>query len=97
MANFGRKLSGTQDILPGYRLAKVKIEDPEVIAESGEEIHNILFPTEDNADQVPGMVFDISLQELQRADAYEVSAYKRVAVKLISGIQAWAYVAAQDQ
>ncbi len=37
-------------------------------------------------------MFDVSVDELKRADAYEVADYKRIAVKLDSGISAWVYV-----
>lgn len=94
LATFGRKLTGTPDKLLGYRLDKVKIEDPEVIKKSGEDIHNILIPTHNNEDHIAGMVFEITPEELAEADAYEVSAYKRVRAKLLSGNEAWAYVCA---
>ena len=45
-------------------------------------------------DQVPGMVFKITPEELMAADRYEVSDYTRVQVTLSSGLRAWAYVRA---
>lgn len=94
LATFGRKLLGTEDVLLGYRLSTIKIEDPEVIQKSGEEIHRILIPTHNPNDQVKGMVFSISLEELHQADTYEVSAYQRVRTKLLSGTDAWVYICA---
>ena len=47
------------------------------------------------SDAISGMVFVVTADELQRADAYEVPEYKRVAVVLRSGVHAWAYVDAQ--
>ncbi|MBS0625162.1 MAG: gamma-glutamylcyclotransferase [Verrucomicrobia bacterium] len=93
MTTFGRKLAGHPDSLPGYYLKKVKITDPEVIAKSGEDVHSIIHFSGDPKDQIPGMVFQISKEELERADQYEVDDYKRVQVKLLSGISAWVYVA----
>lgn len=94
LSTFGRKLTGTADAILGYRLDEVKIEDPKVIELSGEAIHRMLIPTNNNADSVTGMVFEISSTELAQADRYEVSAYTRVSVPLLSDGHAWAYVSA---
>jgi hypothetical protein len=40
------------------------------------------------------MVFEISEEELQRADAYEVAEYKRITARLKSGLDAFVYVRA---
>ena len=40
------------------------------------------------------MVFEISDEELKRADDYEVEAYKRIAARLKSGAEAFVYVRA---
>jgi gamma-glutamylcyclotransferase (GGCT)/AIG2-like uncharacterized protein YtfP len=92
LATFGRKLTGQADALCGYYLSKVKITDPEVIAKSGEEEHFIIHFSGNPQDQIPGMVFKVSQEELERADEYEVADYKRIQVKLHSGIDAWVYV-----
>jgi gamma-glutamylcyclotransferase (GGCT)/AIG2-like uncharacterized protein YtfP len=92
LANFGRKLEGNKDRLPGFQLSMLEITDPDVIATSGEAFHPIISYTGNSANCVDGMVFDISEEELRRADSYEVSDYKRIKVKLSSGISAWVYV-----
>ena len=71
---------------------KLKITDPHVIAVSGESTHRILSYTGNDADYVEGTMFDITQAELIQADKYEVSDYKRISVKLASGIDAWVYV-----
>lgn len=38
------------------------------------------------------MVFEVSSDELKQADEYEKPNYKRISVKLSSGIDAWVYV-----
>ncbi|WP_225316911.1 gamma-glutamylcyclotransferase [Legionella longbeachae] len=43
------------------------------------------------------MVFDVSKEELERADEYEVEDYKRIQVKLASGLSAWVYVQAESK
>src|SRR3954464_7060748 len=47
-------------------------------------LHNV--PASGNAaDEVPGVVFRITPAELAAADTYEVSDYKRIAVRMKSG------------
>lgn len=92
LANFGRKLEGNKDQLPGFELSMLEITDPDVIATSGEAFHPIITYTGNPKDCVDGMVFEISKEELKRADSYEVSDYKRIEVKLASGISAWVYI-----
>jgi gamma-glutamyl AIG2-like cyclotransferase len=43
--------------------------------------------------RVPGIVFEISDSELSRSDAYEPAGYRRIAVVLASGRQAFVYAA----
>lgn len=92
--NFGRKLNGRVDSVVGYVLSTLEIKDPKVVALSGENVHPIIKFTGDTSHTVAGCVFEISEEELQRADSYEVAAYQRVRVTLSSGLTAWAYVAA---
>ena len=92
-ANFGRLLAGVPDVVAGYRLSSVAIDDPEVVAESGSAVHPILVATGDAGDRMAGTVFLITEAELDAADAYETDAYVRVELSLESGRRAWAYVA----
>jgi hypothetical protein len=94
IANFGRRLAGAPDAMPGWRQTTIEITDPETIRLSGTNIHNIVAPSDDPADRVDGMVFEITEAELAAADAYEVADYKRVEVRLGSGLDAWVYVKA---
>ena len=93
MASFGRLLAGTPDALPSWKREMVEITDVDVFAKSGERFHPIVVPG-DVSDEVPGMVFEITGEELASADRYEVADYKRVAVRLKSGKEAWVYVKA---
>jgi hypothetical protein len=93
IASFGRTLKGKPDALPGWRREMVEIIDCEVFCLSGERFHPILVPGE-AGDEIPGTVFEISEAELERADAYEVDAYKRIAQRLKSGLDAFVYVRA---
>ncbi len=97
IATFGRLLMGAEDALPGFRTEQVEITDPHVLATSGERFHPIVVPSADPAEQVPGMVFEISEPEMWAADAYEVSDYARRQVRLASGIEAWVYLQAEPK
>ena len=92
-ASFGRLLKGAPDALPGWRREMVEITAPDVLAQSGERFHPILVPGQ-ASDEVAGMVFEITEEELASADRYEVADYKRIAARLKSGIEAWVYVKA---
>jgi gamma-glutamylcyclotransferase (GGCT)/AIG2-like uncharacterized protein YtfP len=94
MSNFGRLLDGQDDAMLGYRREMLEITDPEVIRTSGERFHPVISPSYNPEDEVPGKVFLITAAELEAADRYEVSDYKRVNVRLKSGISAWVYVQA---
>lgn len=96
LATFGRKLEGYPDALPGYALTMLKIDDADVVATSGETHHPVVAYTGNPADRVSGTVFAITPQELQHADDYEVEAYRRDRVVLVSGECAWVYVSAES-
>lgn len=95
MATFGRRLTGPPDALPGFELVSLQIEDPAVVAISGEAQHTMAKFTGRVSDVVSGTVFAVTRQEVLNADGYEVPAVKRVAVVLQSGTRAWAYVDAR--
>jgi hypothetical protein len=94
LANFCRELTGTADSLPGYSIALIAIRDPAVVATSGKSHHTISVRSSNRTDEIPGMVFKITPDELAAADRYEVADYTRVQVTLKSGLRAWAYVRA---
>jgi gamma-glutamylcyclotransferase (GGCT)/AIG2-like uncharacterized protein YtfP len=89
---FGRELDGRPDAIVGYELDFVTITDPHVIATSGSDRHPILRPSDRAGAAIEGTVFTISEVDLAAADEYEVDDYRRVAVPLRSGEQAWVYV-----
>ena len=95
MATFGRRLAGKNDALRGFELVSLKIEDPTVVAISGKAHHTMAKFTGRASDVILGVVFEVTLDEIQQADKYEVAAVKRVAVVLQSGVRAWAYVDAR--
>lgn len=95
LANFGRELAGSKDVLQGYIVGELEITDERVLRESGKAIHPILRFSGDPLDEVAGTVFEITEQELARADDYEVDDYVRVAAVLKSGKTAWIYAAAR--
>jgi gamma-glutamylcyclotransferase (GGCT)/AIG2-like uncharacterized protein YtfP len=92
MKSFGRLLAGRKDAVQGYRKDMLEITDPEVIRTSGERFHPVVSKSDDSADEVQGMVFSITQEELEAADRYEVADYKRIEVTLKSGVTAFVYV-----
>lgn len=92
--SFGRLLDGRADTMPGFKKEMIEIADPDVIKLSGERFHPVVSASANSNDEVAGKVFFISAEELEAADRYEVSDYKRIEVTLRSGIPAWVYVKA---
>lgn len=91
---FGRLLDGEDDALPGYRLEWIDVGDERAAQLSGLDTHPILRRTDDPRDRVFGRVLRLTADELDAADEYEVSLYRRASVSLASGLRAWVYVAA---
>src|SRR5262245_10871752 len=92
LATFGRRLEGEPDVLIGYSLTMVRIEDQNFAALSGTAYHRNIQFTGVASDIVEGAVFTVTRKELEHADAYEPADYKRTFVQLKSGINAWVYV-----
>lgn len=79
---FGRPLVATQDVLVGYGLTIEKIYGQ----------FPVIRVTGSDSDRIEGLVYEVTLVELDKADAYEGSAYKRIKTCLASGKWAWVYV-----
>ena len=92
LSTFGRRLTGHRDELVGFEASSVRIDDPQVAAAIGKTHHaNVTFSGSDES-RVPGMVFEISDDELIQVDAYEAAfSYQRVLATLASGKRAWVY------
>ena len=86
---FGRMLQGTPEILIGYALKKINIEE-----EFGIVAYDILVETGNPEDTINGIIYEITTKELHQADLYEGFHYKRVEVNLQTNEKAWAYSAA---
>ena len=96
LATFGRLLHGQKDELAQFERSLAKIEDPQVVAISGQTHHaNVTFNGRSDS-RVSGLVFEVTDAELAAADRYEaIAAYKRAEVVLASGKQAWVFVDAR--
>lgn len=90
---FGRLLHGTKDMLEGFRLSSIEIKDETFLSKGEEKQQQTLIATNDQADRTEGMVFEISAEELLRADQYEPVNYRRIQVLLLSDKKAWVYMA----
>jgi len=96
VATFGRRMDGVVDVLCGYELLSLQIEDQKIVEISGKAQHTMAHFTGRASDRVTGSLFSVTASEIQNSDAYEVTAVKRVAVVLESGKRAWAYVDVRD-
>ena len=88
---FGRRLEAQPDVLVGYCLATIRVEDQSFITHSGAVQRNLQH-TGNASDLIEGLVLSLTQQEIERADAYEPAEYKRVQVRLRSGSDAWVYL-----
>src|SRR5215217_4143366 len=92
LTTFGRRLEGRPDALVGYQLVMIKIRDEDFVAKSGTADHRNLQFTGNASDIVEGIVFAVTMEELEQSDAYEPEGYERVQVQCRSGLSAWIYL-----
>ncbi len=78
---FNRILAGTPDILPDYEKGVLEIE--------GKKFNVANMKT---GSSIPGTVYDLSTEELERADRYEGNGYKRIRIILETDTEAWLYI-----
>ena len=86
MQVFNKVLTGAPDQLLGYKLKSLQIEE-----EFGMADYVVAVPSDDLSDIIYGVVYTISNTDLAKVDIFESNSYKRVQVRLKSGIQAWIY------
>lgn len=91
LSTFGRLLVGNAETLCEYKLSLIKIADPEIIKISNKEFHPTLTFSGNKNDEVSGVLFDVTEDELRNCDLYEKQ-YKRVLVKFKSGIEGFVYI-----
>ena len=89
---FGRILQGEKDILTGYKLEMLEITDPEVLRKSNQKYHPILEFSGNTEDEVEGVLFEVTDEEILQADKYEVDDYKRIETVFKSGKKGFIYV-----
>jgi gamma-glutamylcyclotransferase (GGCT)/AIG2-like uncharacterized protein YtfP len=93
LSTFGRKLEGEKDLLVGYEPSLVKIHDQELATRLKKTHHDNVSKTEDDWSNVQGTVFEVTDDELAKADGLEAQFnYQRINVPLASGNEAWVYV-----
>lgn len=92
LETFGRVLNGYKDFLVGYKLDYIEIFDKEVLKKSGQRFHPILSYSGEKNDKVQGVLFEITEEELKKADEYEVADYKRIKITFESGKDGFIYV-----
>src|SRR5262245_19165029 len=95
LSTFGRLLRGEPDELVGFEQSLQRVEDPAFVATSGKANHSIVRFNGRSESRVAGTVFEVSEDELAKADRYEPAGYQRVAAVLASGRRAWVYADAR--
>jgi gamma-glutamylcyclotransferase (GGCT)/AIG2-like uncharacterized protein YtfP len=92
LAVFGRRLTGVADSLPGYRMTRVPIADPQR-AEVHAATHYANIVPGTMSEQVAGTLLEVRDEELALVDGYErLDGYARTEVSMASGKRAWVYV-----
>ena len=90
--SFGRILKGYKVKLIGYKLEEVEIKDPKVLELSNQKSHPMAIKTGNPSDYIEGMIFEITSDELDQSDKYEVDDYKRIEETFDDNTKAWIYV-----
>ncbi len=96
LETFGRILQGEKDSLAEYKLGMVEITDPEVLRKSGQKYHPVLEFSGNSNDEVEGMLFEVTDEEILQADDYEVDDYKRIETVFKSGNRGFIYVSSSS-
>lgn len=96
LSTFGRLLQGEPDELMGFEQSLLEVEDAAFVAASGKAYHAVVLHTGRADSRVRGVVFEVSDDELEAADAYEPAGYRRVIAPLASGREAWVYADARS-
>lgn len=65
-SSFGRLLKGAKDTLVGYKVEDTLIDNEEVVKTSGLAYHPIAIYTGNTSDEIDGVVFEITEDELKR-------------------------------
>jgi gamma-glutamylcyclotransferase (GGCT)/AIG2-like uncharacterized protein YtfP len=93
LATFSRRLVGVADRLPGYRLTRVPIIDPQRAKVHGTSHYANVVPADTSTAEVSGTLLEINDAELDLVDGYErLDGYSRIQVTVASGRRAWLYV-----
>jgi len=86
---FQRTLEGMPDRLAGYRLTAINLAS----ADGRLQQYPVIYPTANAADIVDGTRYEVTGDDLEKADEYEGEFYQRMEVILESGRLAWVYTA----
>lgn len=89
---FGRILTGQKDQILGYSLKFLEINDSGVLEKSNEKFHPILEFTGDPNHKIEGTLYEITSEEILKADEYEVDDYIRIETRFASGKVGFIYV-----
>lgn len=91
---FGRLLNRTVDIVKGYKLDNIKIQNPEIITLMDNDFHPVAKSTNNLNDEITGTVFELSDEDMAKIETYtqEYTSLTKTEVTLGSGKKSWMYV-----
>jgi hypothetical protein len=89
---FGRLVEAEDDVLTGYSRAYADTPGHRIDTASGPTLLPVLRHTGSALDKVVGVVLALTPDELDAADEFQPSLYRRTKVTLESGRRAWLYV-----
>jgi hypothetical protein len=93
LAWFGRLLTGADDALPGHLASPLGV----AALNAGEDPGPVVSPSSDPRDEVTGVVFEVSGQDLSKVDQHEAAGCVRRYLRLKSGINAWVYLQSNEK
>lgn len=91
---FGRLPDADDDVLVGFTVDYVEIDDERATRVTGETVHPVARHTGQHVDKVIGRALHLTEDELEAADELESLGFARRPVRLASGREGWAFVAA---
>ena len=86
------KLPYLEEYFRDSKIKSLEISDKDVLEKSNQKYHPILEFTGDVEDVVEGTLYEITNEELLKADKYEVDDYKRIETKFASGKLGFIYI-----
>lgn len=92
LQHYGRKFHGTEDTLSGYTLKDTNLNGVSMSENNRTKTPQIAIKSKEMNDELKGIVFEITGEELVLTDQLAVPNSKRVLVTTNSGAEVWVYI-----